>query len=327
MKTEQNLTNFNTRVERLRAVTGQTWAEIASALAVSRTMLHYYRNGQHPPDAAVLYRLAEAERRAPGATVADPALGSSPHRALAGPAVGNPQHLRWLRDLLRQQQEVIEAAQRHCREIEGWITDAESELPRPAKLPALHAPAERRTDQPIPADGEEPAAARPPPPARPARRKEKRAWIKRPVAEQTYLRDIAMVSLPIFGSLPAGWPQTAEGVAAQRPAREVKVARGRFPDGAFGLDVRGDSMNAATPRPVFDGDTVVLLPPEQRSPEVGDIVAALIDGETCLKRLVRGRGKRGARGHHLRSESTNPVHGEIYPAHDLVIQGVVLGKL
>ena len=289
MKTEQNLTEFNTRVERLRAVTGQTWAEIAAGLHVSRTMLHYYRTGQHPPDAPVLHRLAEAERRGAPAEN-DPMEGQSARVPPGGPAAGGGQHLRWLRDLLRQQQEVIAAAQRHGREIEGWIAAAERELP--------------------------------PPPA-PARRKEKRACRKRPAAGQVILRDIATVSLPIFGQLPAGWPQTREGVASQRPARTAAVPKGRFPDGAFGLDVRGDSMNAAAPRPIFDGDTVVLLPPEQRPPRVGDIVAALLDGETCLKRLVRG----GGAGHHLRSESTNPAHGELYPAHDLVIQGVLVGKL
>ena len=136
------------------------------------------------------------------------------------------------------------------------------------------------------------------------------------------LRDIDTVSLPIFGHLPAGWPQTREGVASQRPARAVPVKRGRFPEGAFGLEVRGESMNAATPRPIFDGDIVVLLPPEQREPRHGDIVAALVDGETCLKRLVNK-----TRPAHLRSESSNPVYKEIYPAHDLVIQGVVVGKL
>ena len=67
---------------------------------------------------------------------------------------------------------------------------------------------------------------------------------------------------------------------------------------------------------------VVLLPPEQREPRHGDIVAALVDGETCLKRLVNKTGPA-----HLRSESHNPAFREIYPAHDLVIQGVVVGKL
>ena len=303
-------------MERLRAVTGKTWAEIAAVLEVSRTMLHYYRNGQHPPDAPVLYRLAEAERRAD--RPADDVPADPPPRVPRG---GGGQHLHWLHDLLRQQQEVIAAAQRHGREIEGWIAEAERELARP---PATPGPAARH----------------------PARRKEKRAFRRRPAAGQTILRDIATVSLPIFGQLPAGWPQTRDGVAAQRPARTAAVPRGRFPGGAFGLDVRGDSMNAARPQPILDGDTVVLLPPEQRPPRVGDIVAALLDGETCLKRLVDGRrkaeggrrraeggrrkaegGGRKAEGHHLRSESTNPVHGELYPAHDLVIQGVVVGKL
>ena len=314
METEQNLTEFNKRVERLRAVTGKTWAEIAAVLEVSRTMLHYYRHGQHPPDAPVLYRLAEAERRADR---------PADDREAARPAPGGGQHLRWLHGLLRQQQEVIAAAQRHGREIEGWIAEAERELARPPAAPAA-APARHAA----------------------SRRKEKRAFLRRPEAGQTILRDIATVSLPIFGQLPAGWPQTRDGVAAQRPARTLAVARGRFPDGAFGLDVRGDSMNAARPQPILDGDTVVLLPPEQRPPRVGDIVAALLDGETCLKRLVGGGrkaegrrqkaegrrqraegGGRKVEGHHLRSESTNPVHGELYPAHDLVIQGVVVGKL
>ena len=324
MKTEQNLTEFNTRVERLRAVTGQTWAEIAAALEVSRTMLHYYRNGQHPPDAPVLYRLAEAERRT-AAPVDGPAKGKPARAALGGLPLASGQHLRWLHDLLRQQQEVIAAAQRHGREIEGWIAEAEKELAQP--LAAAAPVPVRRTDQPLPADGDEAAHPHPRHPPRPVRRKEKRAFLKRPVAEQVIMRDIATVSLPIFGQLPAGWPQTRDGVAAQRPARTATVPKGKFPEGAFGLDVRGDSMNAAGPQPILDGDTVVLLPPEQRSPRVGDIVAALIDGETCLKRLVRGGSRRGTDGHHLRSESTNPVHGELYPAHDLVIQGVVVGKL
>ena len=69
---------------------------------------------------------------------------------------------------------------------------------------------------------------------------------------------------------------------------------------------------------------VVLLSPEQREPQPEDIVAALIDGETCLKRLKRRRRPAGA---FLKSESTNPAHGEIYPAHELVIQGVFVGKL
>jgi len=45
-------------------------------------------------------------------------------------------------------------------------------------------------------------------------------------------------------------------------------------------------------------------------------VAALIDGESTLKRLVRVKGR-----WFLKAE--NPAYAELYPRSDLVIQGVV----
>ena len=298
MQTEQNLTNFNNRIEHLHAVSGWNYGVIAAALEVSRTMLHYYRKGIHPPDAGILLRLTRAEEQA---GIKPPLARDYPLPA-DGANTGGLEldhQLQWLRGLLDQQRETVDAAQRHLRQIEGWITEAEAR-----RVPSTGQSKDTGSSRPAP-----------------ARRKEKRARL-RVSAEVDLLRDIDTVSLPIFGHLPAGWPQTREGVAAQRPARAVPVKRGRFPEGVFGLEVRGESMNAATPRPILDGDIVVLLPPEQREPRHGDIVAALVDGETCLKRLVNK-----TRRAHLRSESTNPVYKEIYPAHDLVIQGVLVGKL
>ena len=75
--------------------------------------------------------------------------------------------------------------------------------------------------------------------------------------KQGRLRDIAEVSLPVYGNLPAGWPQTRDGVAKQEPDRMVRVKRGGFPEGAFGLDVRGDSMNNAPARPRFSTATLL----------------------------------------------------------------------
>ena len=148
--------------------------------------------------------------------------------------------------------------------------------------------------------------------ARPPSRKEKR----------TRLRDIDTVSLAVFGVIPAGWPQTSD--QARFPVRYVRVAKGRFPEGAFGLDVRGDSMNAAAPEPILDGETVVLVLPEQREPCHDDIVAALCDGQTTLKRLKCSPRKQCV----LHAESNNPAFArDIVPAHDLTIQGVVIGKL
>ena len=54
------------------------------------------------------------------------------------------------------------------------------------------------------------------------------------------------------------------------------------------------------------------------------------DPATHLRRQqtinAEGGGRR-AEEHHLRSESTNPVHGELHPVDDLVIQGILVGKL
>ena len=315
MKSEQQLTEFNNRIHNLRAITGQSQAETAAVLEVSRTTLHYYCTGQTEPKPSALFRLEQAERLAadrarPVPTVPLP-LGDRPlpedpvllDDARPRSEIELTLHLRWLQGARLRQQEAALAAQRHLHEIDGWIHQTEAELGR-VRAAAADSP-----------------SLEPPPSPDPGRGKARRVSSARK-AKRSHLRDIETVSLPIFGALPAGWPQTREGVSARRPARTVPVARGRFPDGAFGLEVRGDSMNAARPDPIFDRDIVVLVSPEQRAPQPEDIVAALIDGETCLKRL-----KTRKKSAFLQSESTNPAHGEIHPTHDLVIQGVFVGKL
>ena len=136
------------------------------------------------------------------------------------------------------------------------------------------------------------------------------------------LRDIRCISLSVFGTIPAGWP---DNVHSAKPQHTVLVPKGEFPASAFGLIVHGDSMNNARGKlgSLLDGDTVILVSVERRESKSGDIVAALCDGQTTLKRL-RCRGKEC----YLHPESTNPVFAnDIKPAHDLVIQGVVVGKL
>jgi repressor LexA len=82
----------------------------------------------------------------------------------------------------------------------------------------------------------------------------------------------------------------------------------------FALKVRGDSMIDAH---ICSGDTVIL---EFREPRRGDIVAALIDGETTLKRYLLDRGRP-----FLRAE--NPDFPDLIPAQELVIQGVMVALL
>jgi repressor LexA len=68
---------------------------------------------------------------------------------------------------------------------------------------------------------------------------------------------------------------------------------------------------------ICDGDTVLL---EFREPRHMDIVAALIDGETTLKRFVLENGRP-----FLRAENEN--FPDLIPARELVVQGVLVGLL
>jgi repressor LexA len=117
--------------------------------------------------------------------------------------------------------------------------------------------------------------------------------------------------IPLFGDIPAGFPDARE----QRPDgcvyADLESLDIRRTARTFAVRVRGDSMTGAH---ILDGDIVVL---ELREPNHGNIVAALIDGETTLKRyLVRGGRP------FLRAE--NPAYPDLIPARELVIQGVMI---
>jgi repressor LexA len=124
----------------------------------------------------------------------------------------------------------------------------------------------------------------------------------------------ALLSIPIYGTIPAGLPvageQTAEGFITV-DADTLQLPRNAR---TFALKVRGDSMTGAN---IVDGDTIIL---EFKDPRHGDIVAALIDGETTLKRYLVQRGKPW-----LRAE--NPKYPDLIPAQELVVQGVMVALL
>ena len=123
-----------------------------------------------------------------------------------------------------------------------------------------------------------------------------------------------IADIPIYGSIAAGMAQDVE------PEREgciaVDISALGIPRHArtFALKVRGDSMINAH---ICHGDTVIL---EYRQPRRNDIVAALIDGETTLKRYLVESGRP-----FLRAE--NPDFPDLIPAHELVIQGVLIALL
>ncbi|GIU75573.1 MAG: LexA repressor [Bryobacteraceae bacterium] len=119
-------------------------------------------------------------------------------------------------------------------------------------------------------------------------------------------------ALPVYGAVPAGPPQPVSGAGPAGEAWLDEALLGFRPKpGSFVLKVRGDSMKDAG---ILDGDLVLVEPNPE--PRAGQIVVALIDGESTLKRLVKVRG-----AWYLKAE--NPAYPELHPRADLVIQGVV----
>ena len=124
----------------------------------------------------------------------------------------------------------------------------------------------------------------------------------------------SLLRIPIYGTIPAGFPveaeQSSEGCITVDPDTLHLPKNAR----TFALRVRGDSMNGIN---IVDGDNVIL---EFREPKHGDVVAALIDGETTLKRFVIRKGRP-----YLRAE--NPAYPDLVPAQELVVQGVMVALL
>ena len=121
---------------------------------------------------------------------------------------------------------------------------------------------------------------------------------------------IAFESVKFAGSIAAGFPDYTEssGVLDSMQVPLAPSSRRRAPE-SFALRVRGDSMIDAD---INDGDTVIIEP---GVPKHGDIVAALIDGETTLKRLI----KQGSKVY-LKAENQN--YPDLIPTNSLTIQGI-----
>jgi repressor LexA len=123
-----------------------------------------------------------------------------------------------------------------------------------------------------------------------------------------------IADIPLYGSIAAGMAQDAPG-GREGSITVDAAALGISPRAkSFALKVRGDSMIDAH---ICHGDTVIL---EMREPRHGDIVAALIDGETTLKRYIVEKDRV-----FLRAE--NPEFPDLIPARELVVQGVLIGLL
>ena len=123
---------------------------------------------------------------------------------------------------------------------------------------------------------------------------------------------VEIVDVPIYGSIPAGYSDDTQPESEGCLSVDIR-SMGVSPRAkAYALRVRGESMIDAH---ILDGDHVLL---ENRDPRNGDVVAALIDGETTLKRYIVDRRKP-----FLKAE--NPNYPDLIPAMELIIQGVMIG--
>ena len=123
-----------------------------------------------------------------------------------------------------------------------------------------------------------------------------------------------IIDVPIYGMIAAGMSQDVE--QERQGCLSIDVTALGIPRNskAFALKVRGNSMIDAH---ICNEDTVIL---EFREPRKGDIVAALIDGETTLKRYLIENGKP-----FLRAENSD--FPDLIPAQELIIQGVLIALM
>lgn len=121
------------------------------------------------------------------------------------------------------------------------------------------------------------------------------------------------LSLPFYDHIPAGF---GDPTVSNEPSRTMEINADAFGirsmTKAFMVRVHGESMINAG---IQDGDLAVM---EAREATVGDIVAALIDGESTLKRLVKDSGK-----YFLQAENDN--YPDLVPVNELQTQGVLVG--
>jgi repressor LexA len=128
----------------------------------------------------------------------------------------------------------------------------------------------------------------------------------------TPVQKVRITDIPIYGQIPAGMAAMTEENIEGRVSLDARSANVSKNSRTFALRVRGDSMIDAH---ILDGDIVILE--DRKEARHGDIVAALIDGETTLKRYVVEHGRP-----YLKAENAN--YPDLIPARELRIQGVMV---
>jgi repressor LexA len=123
-----------------------------------------------------------------------------------------------------------------------------------------------------------------------------------------------MLSIPLLGRISAGMPLMAE----ENVEREIQIDPSSFhgmrADGKlFALLVNGESMRDAG---ILDGDTIIVK--LQENANIGDIVVAMVNGETTVKQLFMDNGRVELR------PCNDEFQTQFYDPQEVYIQGKVV---
>ena len=121
-----------------------------------------------------------------------------------------------------------------------------------------------------------------------------------------------VLNIPVYGNIAAGMAEATEEEKEGTVSLDAGSLGLKSAENAFALKVRGESMIDAH---ICPGDTVIL---ERKEPRHRDIVAALIDGETTLKRYLSQNG-------HPFLQAENVDFPDLIPLQELTVQGVMVG--
>jgi len=121
------------------------------------------------------------------------------------------------------------------------------------------------------------------------------------------------IGLPMAGSVQAGFPSPEEEALCDIMSMDEYLIT--KPDASFLLKVSGDSMIGEG---IMEGDLVIVE--RGRTPQIGDVVIAEVDGEWTMKYFKKENGE-------VYLEAANPKYPIIRPRTDLQLGGVVTGVI
>jgi repressor LexA len=119
-----------------------------------------------------------------------------------------------------------------------------------------------------------------------------------------------VVLVPIVGAIPAGTPEKKAENLSDTIAIDKAILGNCSGHRLFALKVSGESMKG---RRIYDGDLVIA--DADAPPNEGEVVVALIDGDSTLKTLARKKKR-----FYLKSE--NPDYPDWIPMEEIIVQGV-----